>query len=191
MTDPDGHGTHCCNLVFKTAPYAKVYPLKVFKSARREDISPELVGKIRGNSLRYRGPRGGYHLHVLCIYEGKASYLRRTERSKDENQLRNKEVKARSDVRSGLKPLGSQCRNTNDEKSSFSPHGIRGAANLSAVGEDVCVACPKSNGGPWKRISGTSLSTPIVAGVAPMLLDFATKELKGLEERDEWNKKRG
>lgn len=55
MTDLEGHGTHCCHLVLKTAPYAKVYPLRVFRSSKREDATPELVKEVRESPMSLHG----------------------------------------------------------------------------------------------------------------------------------------
>ena len=47
IVDLDGHGTHVCHILLKTAPYAKLYPIRVFRTRKREDSTPSLVKKVR------------------------------------------------------------------------------------------------------------------------------------------------
>lgn len=80
-----------------------------------------------------------------------------------------------------------------DEKSSFSPQGQPGWANISVIGENVHGAWLLNlldENGPWKRMSGTSCSTPIVAGVAALILDFAKKDTPELNKFVTWNKRK-
>jgi subtilisin family serine protease len=46
MTDLDGHGTHICHTLLKTAPYAKVYPIRVFRGKEPDKSSALLVAKV-------------------------------------------------------------------------------------------------------------------------------------------------
>lgn len=65
-----------------------------------------------------------------------------------------------------------------DIKSTFSPAGVGGQANLSVVGEDIWAAwsrqCPNHNSDELEVcLDGTSPATAIAAGVAALILDFA------------------
>ena len=65
-----------------------------------------------------------------------------------------------------------------DEKSVFSPRGITGRPNFSVIGEDIEAAWPMglNEGRQLKRMSGTSCATPIAAGIAALILEFAVKD---------------
>jgi hypothetical protein len=46
MKDTDGHGTHGTHLLFKTAPFVKVYPARVFEHSDADANTPGLVAKV-------------------------------------------------------------------------------------------------------------------------------------------------
>jgi subtilisin family serine protease len=46
MTDSDGHGTHVCHTLLKTAPYAKVYPIRFFEGRKGDDLSQSRVAEV-------------------------------------------------------------------------------------------------------------------------------------------------
>lgn len=51
VIDLDGHGTHMCHTLLRTAPYAMVYPVRVFKDRHtldqdEESRSASLVAKV-------------------------------------------------------------------------------------------------------------------------------------------------
>lgn len=78
----------------------------------------------------------------------------------------------------------------NDERSNFSPKGIPGHLNFSVVGENVKAAWAlnKNNGETMRSMNGTSMATPIMAGIAAMLLDFSKKDWGSLGNMRDWNK---
>lgn len=47
MTDIDGHGTHICHVLLKTAPSIKLYPIRVFRERQANALTPSLVAKVR------------------------------------------------------------------------------------------------------------------------------------------------
>ncbi|KAL7815162.1 subtilisin-like protein [Trichoderma gracile] len=203
MTDLDGHGTHCCDLILRTAPFAQVYPLKV--SNTRTGVSAQLVAK----AIRYAIKERVDIISMSLVFEQEEKAVKgalrevMTKIGEQEDVPKPVLIFAAASNNKALNhyPIGYPAREwekvicvnsstKNDEKSSFSPHGEIGAANLSAIGENIYAACPKSKGGPWKRISGTSFSTPMVAGVAAMLLDFAKQDLTEFADLDKWNEKK-
>lgn len=46
MTDTDGHGTHVCHVLLKTAPNIKLYPIRILKERQANALSPSLVAKV-------------------------------------------------------------------------------------------------------------------------------------------------
>ncbi|KAF9775978.1 hypothetical protein IL306_005886 [Fusarium sp. DS 682] len=197
MVDLDGHGTHCCDLIFKTAPYARVYPLRVFRSNSREDTTPELIK----DAIHYA-------TETLDVDIISMSFSFEEEEPEIKEALYNAKRKsnkpflmfaAASNNRAlRREPIGYPARandrvicvnssTVQDEKSSFSPTGGNGRANLSVVGENVLAAWPASTKEPWKRMSGTSCATPIVAGVAALILDFSQKDLPVFQSSHRWD----
>jgi hypothetical protein len=63
---------------------------------------------------------------------------------------------------------------THDRRSDFSPRGRKHHTNISVIGENVSAAWPT---GQRQTMSGTSCATPIAAGIAVLLLEFASKDL--------------
>lgn len=64
----------------------------------------------------------------------------------------------------------------NGQQSDFSPNSDYRRDNaLSTIGEEIEAAFPprKNDGEPLKRLSGTSMSTAILAGIAALLIEFA------------------
>jgi subtilisin family serine protease len=46
ITDEIGHGTHVTHLLFKTAPFAKIFPARVFKTTNADERTPSLVAQV-------------------------------------------------------------------------------------------------------------------------------------------------
>lgn len=76
----------------------------------------------------------------------------------------------------------------NNQRSRFSPKGIPGLLNFSVVGEDVEAAWLSSEADReiMRSMNGTSMATPIMAGIAAMLLDFAKKDWPKLRDMQDW-----
>lgn len=67
---------------------------------------------------------------------------------------------------------------THTERSTFCRRGKEGETDFSTIGEDVEGAWPLhlNDGKTTKREDGTSCSTPIAAGVAALILEYATQK---------------
>jgi len=70
----------------------------------------------------------------------------------------------------------------NGQPSVFSPKGRPDEPNFSVIGENIEAAwiTSQNDKGPLYTMSGTSCATPIVAGIAALLLDFAKQYKKDL-----------
>ncbi|GJN85885.1 hypothetical protein PLIIFM63780_009459 [Purpureocillium lilacinum] len=199
ISDEDGHGTH-------TAPYAKLYPMRVFRTSTREASTPGLIKQAIFHAIEtwdvdIISMSFAFEQEEVAIKE--ALYHAKSKVSQ-KNVLM---FAAASNNRSlRVEPIGYPARamdrvicvnsSTVDMKrSSFSPKGIPGQPNLSVVGENVDAAWPVSGAGETqmsrRRMSGTSCATPIVAGIAAMILDFAKKDLPELRSLPKWDAMKG
>jgi hypothetical protein len=78
------------------------------------------------------------------------------------------------------------CVTSGDEynrPSKFAPSPNRTLPMLITHGENIYSQWPTNLGGGFRRMSGTSVSTPIAAGMAAMILAF-------LNKTNEWNEKK-
>jgi hypothetical protein len=47
IVDLDGHGTHVSHTLLRTAPYVKLYPLRVFESTKANDHTRNIISTVR------------------------------------------------------------------------------------------------------------------------------------------------
>lgn len=75
------------------------------------------------------------------------------------------------------------------QRSDFSPEGLRSQPNFSVTGENIEAAwvTSKDDANKLNTMSGTSCATPIVAGIAALLLDFARQDQVELRSLAGWN----
>ncbi|KAJ6447116.1 subtilase family domain-containing protein [Purpureocillium lavendulum] len=206
ISDLDGHGTHVCHTLLQTAPYVKLYPMRVFRTSKREDCTPNLIKQAIYHAIEI------WDVDIISM-----SFAFEEEEADIKEALRNAKSKA-SDKNAlmfaaasnnralRINPVGYPARAINrvicvnsstvhDRPSDFSPEGQPGQPNLSAVGENVEAAWPVSGDAgdetTRKRMSGTSCATPIVAGIAAMVLDFAKKDGPELRSLRDWDVKKG
>ncbi|KAF3928375.1 hypothetical protein ABW21_db0206353 [Orbilia brochopaga] len=162
IRDLDGHGTHVCHTLLKTAPYAKAIYYAI------ETLDVDIIS-------------------MSFAFEQVESDIKDALYNAKSKTSKNVLMFAAASNNRALKaePIGYPARATdrvicvnsstaNDERSSFSPPGEPGLPNFSVVGEDVEAAWPPDK---MRAMSGTSSATPIVAGIAALLLDFAKKDI--------------
>ncbi|KAI0108659.1 peptidase S8/S53 domain-containing protein [Nemania sp. FL0031] len=191
IVDTAGHGTFVSHVLFKTAPFVMLYPMRVFRNEHAEDNTAALVKKAIHHAVAQ------WDVHIISM-----SFSL----NDDDDELRS-EIESQTDKvlffaaasnnRGGLtlKDIGFPAKikgrvicvnsaNYNGIRSEFSPRGRQGRANISAIGEGIEAAWPlfKSDTGTGlTALSGTSCSTPVVAGLAALILDVVTQTQK--EER--------
>ena len=76
------------------------------------------------------------------------------------------------------------------QRSKFSPEGLRSQPNFSVIGENIEAAwvTSKDDANDSNTMSGTSCATPIVSGIAALLLDFARQDQMELRSLAGWNR---
>lgn len=213
-TDSCGHGTHIAGLLLDVASNAELYVAKVFITGNEPTGSAEKIAKVCTRLLRilcdsdspamqaitwaveecnvdiismsFGFPQRDKAVHEAILKAYCAGKLLFAAAS---NNGANESVSISFPARlSGLVI----CVNSTDghgSPSSFNPPHKDDQSNLSILGESVKSKWPVHLGKGEKRSSGTSISTPIVAGVAALIIEFArqgpvTVDLEKLTSHD-------
>ncbi|KAH7139510.1 hypothetical protein B0J11DRAFT_575419 [Dendryphion nanum] len=198
IIDSDGHGTHVCHTLFKTAPYVKLFPIRVFRNRRSEMSTPSLIKK----GIEYAINKGVDIISMSFAFEDECHDIKEALDMASSSILM---FAAASNYRHlNRDPIGYPARvsnrvicvhssSINNKRSIFSPKGIPGHPNFSVVGENVEAAwIPDDTSTETLRsMSGTSMATPIMAGIAAMILDFSKKNWIGLERIPNWSQHKG
>ncbi|KAF3763412.1 subtilisin-like protein, partial [Cryphonectria parasitica EP155] len=202
VVDLDGHGTHMCHTLLRTAPFTRVYPTRLHNCAQRKVHITNIY-----RAIRYAVKVWDVDIITMCF--AFTNDQAEIEDAMDAVQ-KQKEVlilaAASNNTALESEPVGFPARASEhvicvnsssaaDMKSNFSPEGIDGQANLSAVGEGIKASWPlllqsHNSNQPYKILDGTSSATIIAAGIAALILDFS--RYNGLTLRDDelksWNK---
>lgn len=189
--DEDGHGTATATLALKVCPNAEICILKVLQK-RGEGISREIVGKAICHAVKHGADvisiSLGWH------YDDETSLEQAIEYAKTSNVL----VFAATSNDGNRENLGvmypARALNvisvdpatgggtTSDFKPPSNDRNNTKGYRFTAPGEDVLAAYPldlESSG--ETRVTGASFATPIAAGVAALILEFARQLPLGLE----------
>ncbi|KAK2593621.1 hypothetical protein QQS21_008669 [Conoideocrella luteorostrata] len=187
MCDEVGHGTHTAYLLAKTAPQAEIFCGRVWKARREEDNT----GKLIADAIKYAVDKWKVDIIVMPFAF----------------PYRNEEIEEAIDNYHNKVLLFAAASNKTDEKlgfpaclpevfciysnktrtiqSRFCKLGKQGKYNFSTIGENVQGAWPTglADREAVLRQTGTSCSTPIAAGVAALVLQFARQSGKGAVTR--------
>ncbi|KAK0643856.1 peptidase S8/S53 domain-containing protein [Cercophora newfieldiana] len=182
--DTCGHGTHCAALVSRVAPAADLY---IGRVARDFDsgVDEEVVARAIRTAL---GPKneGGWDVDVLSLSFGFPRFSAAINSALDETLRSGKLVLAAASnngtrrgvaypaSRSGV--IAIHAASADGKPCGFNPYAELGN-NLSILGKNVEAAwtCHQEPDNPAvvRRMTGTSVATPIAAGVVALLLEMA------------------
>ncbi|PKK54326.1 hypothetical protein CI102_1078 [Trichoderma harzianum] len=186
ICDEVGHGTHTASLLVKTAPQARIFCGRVWKTRYEEDNTGS-HSLISLHAIEHAVE--GWEVDIIVMpfaFSHSHSDIENSIKKYYNRVLLFAAASNRSDEKLGYPArhrhvICIYSNKTWTTPSEFCKLGQQGKYNFSAFGEDVKGAWPTglTDGEAELRQSGTSCSTPIVAGVAALLLQFARQSGRG------------
>jgi len=186
MEDLIGHGTHTAALLLKVAPNSDIFVARVTASGNLEDTAC-IERAIRHATKEWK-------VDIITMSFGfpfLEEYLDGIQTAINEAYVSRILMfcAAKNDgANSGIAYPANQdqviCVNSTDghgNPSKFNPSPVTGR-NLSVLGEDVLSSWPVKLKGGMQRKSGTSYSTPIAAGIAAIVIDYARQKMQEREQ---------
>ncbi len=197
-TDNQGHGTHCAGIIAAdphpqgiargVAPYVKIMPLKIIggeNSAFLSDAAEAVVyganngAKILSNSWGLYASWNGFNINQVTLQVfvdamSHAYYMGTVYVASAGNNSLNLDVSNLQDLRIPLGVSGiynmigvasADHDGTNDTRSYFTNYGAN-YVHFAAPGSNIMSTVP----GGWESMSGTSMATPLFAGVMARML---------------------
>ncbi|KAJ4198817.1 hypothetical protein NW767_008808 [Fusarium falciforme] len=189
VPDTHGHGTFTANLILDYAPDASLYVIKI---ADKENTRPD--AKIVANAINHAVDKWDVDIISMSFgwpssdFDGYDALQAAIDKAISRKVLMFAAA-ANSGGRLGRAYPASSSQvicvhstNTNGSASDFSPTAEPNAINIATVGESVQSAwpmllCQNNNADYLMSRSGTSYATPIVAGMAAFLLQYARLHL--------------
>ncbi|RSL44894.1 hypothetical protein CEP53_011007 [Fusarium sp. AF-6] len=189
VPDTHGHGTFTASLILDYAPDASLYVIKI---ADKENTRPD--AKIVANAINHAIDKWDVDIISMSFgwpssdFDGYEALEAAIDKAISRKVLMFAAA-ANSGGRLGRAYPASSSQvicvhstNTNGSASDFSPTAEPNAINIATVGESVQSAwpmllCQNTNAECLMSRSGTSYATPIVAGMAAFLLQFARLHL--------------
>ncbi|OCK75951.1 subtilisin-like protein, partial [Lepidopterella palustris CBS 459.81] len=178
ICDEVGHGTHTASLLAKTAPRARIFCGRVWRK-RTED---ENTGRLVAEAIIHAVDKWKVHIIVMpfAFPHRNQDIADAVDHAHSKKVLLFSAASNKSDLGLGFPAYLPEviCIYSNKAStipSTFCKLGKERRNNFSTIGEEVEGAWPLhlNNGKETKRETGTSCSTPIAAGVAALILEYA------------------
>ena len=200
--DAVGHGTHAAGLVRRVAPKAELYIAKAFDSFNGDDkirhhvaevsISPEIPlnpGSSDDQAIRHASSPQGWGVDIITMsfaFSGSDEDVDKAVREAHEQGVIMFAAASNYGAIEGNRTafpaniVGNVVKISSTDGwgsiSRWNPNRSKNNDNFSVLGEAVRSAWPAHlNQGTEQRKSGTSIATPIAAGIAALVLEFATQ----------------
>jgi subtilisin family serine protease len=193
--DTKGHGTHAAGLVLTVCPYADVYVYRVCEdndSIDRKHVAEAITDavdrkKVDIISMSF-GWEGNSDLALeKAIQHARAHHVLLFAASSNEG------IRTHAGMAypaRAFEVIAVDAADVHGNPSKFNPPQTGEKARFTALGEAVRstypMHLPSEDPEPgWKRLDGTSCATPIAAGIAGLVLEFARQRPMCFDERIE------
>ncbi|GAO19176.1 hypothetical protein UVI_02014640 [Ustilaginoidea virens] len=203
VTDTIGHGTHIAGIVLAIAPRAELYVAKVSsgedqsRAKKNADDSGESPRRTSGRPVQEWAIDQGVDIINLSLgFPHESSY--ELTKTLEEANYKDIIVLAAAANHGNREAISwpardrdlSLCVTSGDEYnnlSRFAPGASKDLPVFITHGEHVSSQWPTNLGGGFRSMSGTSVSTPIAAGMTAMILAFLnTTSAWSPEQKRQW-----
>ncbi|OAA69771.1 Peptidase S8/S53, subtilisin/kexin/sedolisin [Cordyceps fumosorosea ARSEF 2679] len=194
--DEDGHGTHCAGLLRRVAPAADIYVAKIAHD--KKSIDHVAVAK----AINYAIDKEKWDVDIISISFGfrADSIIEETVGEAIAKAVKKKKLIFAATSNNGHSSwlaypawhpgvIAINSADADGKPSAFLPRDTADLGMFTALGEAVKSAWIRSNAtpgetSPTRRMTGTSVATPIAAGIAALVLQAASIPCQRKETRD-------
>ncbi|KAI2632315.1 hypothetical protein GGR54DRAFT_29393 [Hypoxylon sp. NC1633] len=190
--DEIGHGTHALGLLLKVATCAEIYIARIANQENLGRDSYDAIAKAINHAVTV------WNVDIISMSFGIREY-HEPMKAAISNALHNQTLMFAAASNDGAN-LGRafpakypsvfciHATDGNGNPSKFNPSADEKDVNLSLLGEKVCSHWPAGKNGHSESVnvmSGTSVATPIAAGLAASVLSFVRQQEQGLAGRSD------